>query len=62
MRPKLRELLGVEHLPGPGGVSLLETARGDEPDGVSWRKGTFENVLGDSVPAIVLRHNRARRE
>ena len=54
VRPKLRELLGVEHLPGPGGVSLLETARGDEPDGVSWRKGTFENVLGDSVPAIVL--------
>ena len=54
VRPKLRELLGVEHLPGAGGVSLLETARGDEPDGVSWRKGTFENVLGDSVPAIVL--------
>ena len=45
VRPKLRELLGVEHLPGAGGVSLLETARGDEPDGVSWRKGTFENVL-----------------
>ena len=59
VRPKLRELLGVDALPNTAGevtASWREAGRSDGPDadGVSWVRGSFVNSLGGLVPTVLL--------